>query len=413
MKPKKIGFLGLFGQQNLGNDCALQAILCHVRKYLPDAEVLCICTGPEDISVRYNISTFPIRVMSDKVWPGQLNFFLKLLRKVFIRIPMELLHWVKAYKALKGTHMLVFPGTGLLIDYSTSPFSYPYYVFKWSIIARLHRSKLLIVSVGAGPIYHPLSRWFIKLGLSLADYRCYRDGFSKQYIEGIGFETKRDLVYPDLAFSLPRAVMPECNNRDRQRPVIGVGLLDYYGQGSLRPSNLRRTSGEEIYSNYLNKVGAFMTWLLENKYTVRVLIGDILYDSSVKQDLMDLLKKHESSFEEGQIINEPIFTVEQLLSQLAGTDIVVSPRFHNIVLALMLNKPVISLSYNEKFDALMNEFGLAEYCQGIDHFDVDKLIEQFIKLEKNAENLKPRIKQKTEEYRRALDEQYAFIFKNA
>lgn len=156
-----------------------------------------------------------------------------------------------------------------------------------------------------------------------------------------------------------------------------------------------------------------MTWLLENKYTVRVLIGDILYDSSVKQDLMDLLKKHESSFEEGQIINEPIFTVEQLLSQLAGTDIVVSPRFHNIVLALMLNKPVISLSYNEKFDALMNEFGLAEYCQGIDHFDVDKLIEQFIKLEKNAENLKPRIKQKTEEYRRALDEQYAFIFKNA
>jgi hypothetical protein len=54
--------------------------------------------------------------------------------------------------------------------------------------------------------------------------------------------------------------------------------------------------------------------------------------------------------------------------------------------------------------------GLAEYCQPLDHLDVDRLIEQFVKLEKNANNIAPYIKQKTEEYRRALDEQYTFIF---
>ncbi len=33
-----------------------------------------------------------------------------------------------------------------------------------------------------------------------------------------------------------------------------------------------------------------------------------------------------------------------------------------------------------------------------------------MELEKNAEKLRPQIKQKVEEYRKALDEQYAFIF---
>jgi hypothetical protein len=38
------------------------------------------------------------------------------------------------------------------------------------------------------------------------------------------------------------------------------------------------------------------------------------------------------------------------------------------------------------------------------------LIEQFIAVQKNAENLKSSIKRKTEEFRTALDEQYEVIF---
>lgn len=122
------------------------------------------------------------------------------------------------------------------------------------------------------------------------------------------------------------------------------------------------------------------------------------------------MEKRGLKYEERQIICEPISTVEELLIQLAKTDLVVSARFHNIILALMLNKPVISLSHDEKFDSLMAELGLAKYCLHIDKLDVRKLIERFIELDKHAGTLKPYIKQKTEEYRRALDEQYAAIF---
>jgi polysaccharide pyruvyl transferase WcaK-like protein len=318
---------------------------------------------------------------------------------------MELIQWVEALKTLKGCHMLIVAGAGLLSDYATHPLGMPYQIFKWSIIARICRCRLLFVSVGAGPICRFLTRWFIKLALSLAHYRSYRDRFSKEYLESIGFERDSDRVYPDLAFSLPKTLLPENIHLNEERPVIGVGLLDYYGV-----LGQSQDGGEAKYLDFINKLGTFVTWVLEHKYIVRVLIGDVLYDSRVKQDLINLLQKRGLKYEDGQIIDEPVFSVNTLLSQLAATDVVVSPRFHNILLALMLCKPVISLSYHEKFKSVMAESGLPEYCQDIEHLNVDRLIDQFIRIEKDAENLKPYIKQKTEEFRKALDEQYCFIF---
>jgi hypothetical protein len=56
--------------------------------------------------------------------------------------------------------------------------------------------------------------------------------------------------------------------------------------------------------------------------------------------------------------------------------------------------------------------GLAEYCHDINNMDTARLIEQFQDLVKNAEELKPIIRLKAEQSRKALDEQYNLIFKS-
>jgi hypothetical protein len=56
--------------------------------------------------------------------------------------------------------------------------------------------------------------------------------------------------------------------------------------------------------------------------------------------------------------------------------------------------------------------GLAEYCHDINHMNAGRLIEQFQDLEKNAEKLKPVIRQRVDKSRKALDEQYQLIFKD-
>ena len=113
---------------------------------------------------------------------------------------------------------------------------------------------------------------------------------------------------------------------------------------------------------------------------------------------------------DGQIIDEPVSSVEDLVAQLANTDIVVGTRFHNVLLALMLDKPVIALSYHEKIASLMAGMGLADYCMNADRLDVDALVERFLELERNSGTVKAAIGRRVEQYRKALDEQYAQIF---
>jgi polysaccharide pyruvyl transferase WcaK-like protein len=127
-------------------------------------------------------------------------------------------------------------------------------------------------------------------------------------------------------------------------------------------------------------------------------------------DFLNLLKERGLATCDGQIIAEPVLTVDQLLSQLAATDIVISSRFHNLVLALMLNKPVLALSFHQKLDSLMAGLGLADYCVPLRNLGVDMLIKHFVELERNAEKLKPDIKRKVEQYREVWDREYAAIF---
>jgi len=258
-------------------------------------------------------------------------------------------------------------------------------------------------------MYHPVTKWFIRWALSFAEYRSYRDNYSKEFVERIGFKTHNDALYPDLAFSLPSALFPDCDNRNRGRPVIGVGVNDYYGV-----LGLPERGGHVKRRDFVNRLGALVAWLRDNNYTVRLLIGDTLHDNNMKHDLLELLlEKHGIKNEDGQIINEPISSGEDLLSQLAATDIVVSGRFHNILLALMFNKPVVALSYHAKFASLVAGVGLAEYCHDTDHLDVERLTAQIVELEKQAGDLRPHLKQKVEEYRNALEEQYSRIFNNS
>jgi polysaccharide pyruvyl transferase WcaK-like protein len=398
----KIAIFGVFGAGNLGNECTLQAMLYNLRRYLPTAKFCCICAGPVETAATYKISAFPIR---EGRLPRTNNALVRFLGKVFVGIPLELYRWFKVISRLKGNDMLVMTGTGMLSDLGIVPLGLHYDILRWSIAAKLCRCRLLFVSVGVGPIRHRLSRFFVKAALGLANYRSYRDSFSKNYLESIGFKKDGDTVYPDLAFSLPRTMMATGPQRDKRHNVIGVGLIKH--------SRRRATSenDETIYQDYIAKVGAFVSWLLEREYTVRLLIGDVVYDGRARQDLKALLERDGLRYESGNIVDDPPQSVSELLSQLATTDVVIASRFHNVLLALMLGKPVVAISFHEKVDALMSAVGLTEFCQDIENIDLGKLTAQFAALEKNAERLNLQIQQNTEEYRKALDQQYKDILK--
>jgi polysaccharide pyruvyl transferase WcaK-like protein len=377
-------------------------MLYHLCRLLPDAEVACVCTGPGSIAATYSIEAVQISSRIVKPWNLR-NPVARLLRKLFIGVPSELYRWFDVFKMLNGTDMLIIPGTGLLTDAFGLLQWGPYNLFKWTAMAKLRGGKVLFVSVGAGPIRGTLGRFLVKSALSLGDFRSYRDHASLKCVKEIGGLANDDRVYPDLVFSFPEALIPPGEGRRSGRPVVGLGLMEHAGM------YLAAGPGSAAYSAYLESLVVFVKWLLTHEHDIRFVIGEGR-DRPVIDEFKSLLRMRLGTYDEKRIIDQPISTAQQLLSQLAATDMVVATRFHNVLIALLLNKPVISISFHHKCASLMQEMGLSGYCHDINHLDGEKLIKNFVNLENNAEKLRLMIRQKVEQLRKTLDEQYALIF---
>ena len=401
MKSPRICLYGNFGAGNLGNEATLQAIIEQILRRCPDAQLLCFCTNPDDVRARHHIAALPAQAVNRAAAEGsgasaRRGGLTRLFRIAFRRIPLELVHWINCLREIRRADMLVVAGTGIVCDYLTGPAGYPYQIFKLSMLAALCRVKLAFLSVGVGPIHHPLSRWLIKRSLAFAYHRSYRDETSKQYVEDIGFSVRRDFVCPDVVFGLSSGVLASGGVRG-QRPVIELGIKDY---GSAKPEASRK---------YLDAMADFVAWLQGRGYAVRLLVGDIEYDSTVIEAFVGVLKSRNIPAAPPLLFAEPALTVEALLRQVSETEAVISARYHNLVLALIQNKPVIALSDHAKLNSVVTDFGLEQYLLPLGDLTAQVLIDKFEQLENDSERLKPQLKAKLVQYRQALDALYGTL----
>jgi polysaccharide pyruvyl transferase WcaK-like protein len=391
----RIGFYGNFGAGNLGNECTLQAIIEQVLRDQPGAQLLCFCTNPEDVRARHQIAAVPstvVRSAPGSGAPARSGGLTRIFRILFRWIPLELAQWVRSIGPMSRTDVFMVAGTGIIADYLNGPMGWPYEIFRLSLLAGILRTKVVFLSVGAGPISHPLSRWFFKRSLGIAHFRSYRDQASRDCLESIGFDTSRDTVCPDVVFGLAPGNLPQPTAGSRERRIIGLGLKDY---GS---------------ADYLRTMAEFISWLHAQGYSVRLLIGDMRYDNPVIAEFVGLLQELGISTREPLLLVEPVRTVVELLRQLADTEVVISARYHNLVMGLIQGKPVIALSDHAKLDSLVSDFGLARYRLPLANLTAEGLIERFKELQSDLDRLRPFVREGVERYRQELDRQYELFF---
>ena len=326
---------------------------------------------------------------------------LRKICRVFLVLALEPYNWLKAFAVLRGVEMLIVPGTGLLTDAHGVLGAGPYNLVKWTLMARASGCRVIFVSVGAGPVDGRVSRFFVKQALGLAATRSYRDDSSKRFMESVGIGADTDRVSPDLAFSLPLPPRPTTVSTGG-RPIVGLGIMESPG-GYGNPG----TSGSG-HQAYIDALVAFAAWLIDHGYGVRVLLGDYKTDARTKQQFIERLREAAPSAAR-HVIDEPASSVDQFLSQIASTKLVVSTRFHGAVLSFVCGKPTICISFHEKCSALMRAMGMDEYCLPMNGFTVDQLIDTFRRLDEAAPLLAPLIHERTSSFRSALDEQYEQI----
>jgi polysaccharide pyruvyl transferase WcaK-like protein len=103
-------------------------------------------------------------------------------------------------------------------------------------------------------------------------------------------------------------------------------------------------------------------------------------------------------------------TTEALLSTMCLMDYIVTCRFHGVVLAHLLNKPVLAKSHHPKVATLMCDIGLSGYCVDMDSFDLDLLLRTFSLLVRNGESIEGVMAETLEGYRRKLASQFDDLF---
>jgi polysaccharide pyruvyl transferase WcaK-like protein len=397
---KCIVLFGLFGVGNLGNDASLEAMLHHIRLRQPGVAITCVCGDPSKVAATYGIQTMPFDMMQE---PYQQNRILRSARWLIKRSTAEVDFWLNTTRWLRTVQHLIIVGTGILDDFGERPWRLPYDLFKWCWAARLVGTKLVFLSVGAGPIENRFSRLLMLSALRQADYRSYRDVVSAEYLNSVGFQVQADPVFPDLVYSLPESMWVSCPPPSVPPRTIGLGVMGYYGWRN------DRSRGETIYQKYLAKLKHFAGWVLENGYALRLLTGEIRTDQRPVDELLSFICSGLPGKQQARVTAEQINSTGELLREIAATDLVVATRFHNVLCALMLGRPVISLGYNKKNEALMAEMGLQQYCQHIESFDVEQLILHFKSLVSLCGQATVSIRDKGSEYRQKLDEQYDHI----
>ena len=253
-------------------------------------------------------------------------------------------------------------------------------MFLLSASGRLFRTKVAMVSVGAGAVNQPVTRWLFNTAARLAFYRSYREPGAREAMRQRGLDVSRDQRLPGPGVRAPGTV--QVIPVDEQ--TVAVGVMAYHG------TNDEREQADEIYARYVDGMKRFVRWLVDNGRRVgsahrrhqRLRWPRGAGDTGRRAGKSGPISIRPVSWP------QPVTTYADVMQALLPVGSVVAIRYHNVLCALKLCKPTIGISYSPKHDALMAEMGLPEFCMAVNALDVSELIKLFTELESRSAELR-------------------------
>ena len=422
----KIGLLDHMGGGNLGDDATQDAVISKIQHRWPDAEIYGFSLNPADTRTRHGIPTYAIRT---KTWvlrkdagnesPGPrqklkaafqrfplISWPLRMIYAALVRGPralfQELRFLSRSLEILRPFHLLIINGGGQLTEAWGGPWGFPYTIFKWTQLARMAHVKCIFLNTGAGPLKHPISKYFVRHALRSSNYVSFRDEQSKTLARDIGFKGRSN-VFPDSVYGL------DCNSlltgsMRRKETIVGFAPMAY------SDPRVDQTSKPAVYANFIRNLGLFGSWLIEQDYSLSLFCSDIGIDPPTIADLALLLGEQTGPEGRPRITTPRVESIDDLLRAISLMDYVVTCRFHGVIFAHLMNKPVLALAHHPKVSTLMADLGLQQYCLDIRTCDADALQKAFISLVKNKDEIKNRMAERLACYQELLSTQFDTLF---
>jgi len=393
--------LGPYGSGNLGDAAIQEAAIRNLRRIQADTQIVGICGNPEDTLERHGIhSVFisPPRKHGAFTSVPVLRQFLAIAQ----RLSAETVFTISAYRLMASTDLLVISGGGQIDEYWGGVWHQPFDVFRWTVLAKIARTRVAVVSVGLCKLEKSLSKVLFRTSLRMADYRSFRDRGTLEFVVGELGIRKPCHVTADLAFSFPlQSVDKIAVNPSNGRVVVGISPIAYSAWTD-------RTYPE--YRQYMTALQELVRATIKKGRDVRLFPSQVKMDrepvlSLVPEDSQENVKGRES------VVANPVQFLEDLLREINVCDVVVASRLHGVLLAILMRKPVVAISYDRKVRALMQDLGCSEMCIDLDEItasSVSGIVEKAIDRRTELHDLAD---VKATEWAKALEKQYVDILK--
>jgi polysaccharide pyruvyl transferase WcaK-like protein len=345
--PKNVVILAGDTDGNLGDLAIVTATCQQLRSLHPDVRISLLTAHPERDSRRLGIA--PLR--------------------------RGLRSCLSFAKAVHQADLVICGGGGLFQD-DDSLLKMPYWALRL-LVVRLLTKRIAGLSIGAGPLGHPLSRFACRLALTTLDPITVRDGLAEAVLQPL--TRKRVDVVPDPAFVLEAAPVSAAIRLlieagvPLNKPIVGVAVRRWF----------------HMSSN-----------IIPHKYATRFGIGRRRGEASMekfRQRMVAALRK--ISCDTGaHILFLPTYNVRHEddaavceaigLELPAGTcttvridnpalykavtgmvSVMLCGRMHPAILAASNGTPVIGLAYNPKFFGMFSLLGQDTRCMSLNDFN--------------------------------------------
>ncbi len=345
------------GTGNVGNDASLATAVDLIRAERPRADFRVATPFPDGARNLLDLPVLPMRQnMTQYLNLGSRGAIVKAIALGEVRRLRE------AAILVRSADLLVVTGTGIFDDFGENPWNMPYALLSWTGLARLYRRPFAFLAVGAGPVVNPVSRLLFVVAARLATLVSYRDEGSLQFMKGIGAEREDARVCPDLVFGMERPAA-RAANPSAQRLVVGVGVMLYGGWSA---------EGEgPIYEKYVECLVDVVDRLVGQGHAVRFLVGQPCDLPVVEEVIRRSRPALRTSLRLPSIVD-----LRGLLEAVGETDLVIATRYHNVVAALMMNRPVVSLSYAPKNADLLATAEVFGFDRPIEQATADWVLER-------------------------------------
>lgn len=308
-----IALSGYYGFYNTGDEAILEAIICLLRRRLPEAELVVFSADPAHTRRAYGVES------------------------------VSRTHLPSIFRTLQRADLLISGGGGLLQDV-TSLRSVAYYLGIMEM-ALLMGKKVAVFAQGMGPLHHRLALHWVKRVLSRVDFVSVRDPLSESFLSQLGI--KREIfVTADPVFSLEPASQEEIDafwaekGLPDEKEYLRIGV-------ALRPFPRETGSNAEIMETV-----ARACLYLEKQYKVRL----FFLPYHLHKDL-PLARQIASRLSQQSIIMDKFLTVREIMCLVGGLDLLVGMRLHALIFAAVSGVPFMALPYDPKINAFLSRIG--------------------------------------------------------